>query len=114
MIYSVVLVSAVQRSDFSYTYVCSVAQLRLTRCDPMDCGPPNSSVHGIFQARMLERVATLTPGDLADAGIETSSFVSPALAGGFLHTMPTGKPIYIPISILLQSLSPCRLLQSIV
>ena len=26
-------------------------------CDPMDCSPPGSSVHGIFQARILERVA---------------------------------------------------------
>ena len=23
-------------------------------CDPMDCSPPNSSIHGIFQARVLE------------------------------------------------------------
>ena len=29
----------------------------LTLCDPMDCSPPGSSVHGIFQARILERVA---------------------------------------------------------
>ena len=26
-------------------------------CDPMDCGPPGFSVHGILQARTLERVA---------------------------------------------------------
>ena len=26
-------------------------------CDPMDYGPPGSSVHGIFQARILEQVA---------------------------------------------------------
>ena len=25
-----------------------------TLCDPMDCSPPSSSVHGIFQARVLE------------------------------------------------------------
>ena len=25
-----------------------------TLSDPMDCGPPGSSVHGIFQARVLE------------------------------------------------------------
>ena len=29
----------------------------LTLCDPMDCSPPGSSVHGILQARILERVA---------------------------------------------------------
>ena len=31
-----------------------VAQSRPTLCDRMDCSPPGSSVHGIFQARVLE------------------------------------------------------------
>ena len=31
-----------------------VAQLCLTLCDPMDCSLPGSSIHGIFQARVLE------------------------------------------------------------
>ena len=31
-----------------------VAQPCLTLCDPMDCSLPGSSVHGIFQARVLE------------------------------------------------------------
>ena len=31
-----------------------VAQLCLTLRDPLDCSPPGSSVHGIFQARVLE------------------------------------------------------------
>ena len=34
-----------------------VAQSCLTLCDPMDCGPPGSSVHGILQARILGWVA---------------------------------------------------------
>ena len=34
-----------------------VAPLCLTFCDPMDCSPQGSSVHGIFQARILEWVA---------------------------------------------------------
>ena len=29
-------------------------QLCPTLCDPVDCSPPSSSVHGIFQARVLE------------------------------------------------------------
>ena len=28
-----------------------------TLCNPMDCSPPGSSVHGIFQVRILEWVA---------------------------------------------------------
>ena len=31
-----------------------VAQSCLTLNDPMDCSPPGSSIHGIFQARVLE------------------------------------------------------------
>ena len=34
-----------------------VAQSYPTLSDPMDCSPPSSSVHGIFQARVLEWVA---------------------------------------------------------
>ena len=37
--------------------VCSVAQSCTTPCDPMDCSPPGSSIHGILQARILEGVA---------------------------------------------------------
>ena len=36
---------------------CTHAQSCLTLCDPMDCGLPGSSVHGIFQARILEWAA---------------------------------------------------------
>ena len=42
------------------TYWFSVrvdAQPCLTLCDPVDCSPPGSSVHGILQARILEWVA---------------------------------------------------------
>jgi len=34
-----------------------VAQSCLTLSDPMDCSLPGSSIHGIFQARVLEWVA---------------------------------------------------------
>ena len=36
---------------------CEVAQSRPTPSNPMDCGLPASSIHGIFQARVLEWVA---------------------------------------------------------
>ena len=38
-------------------YCCLATQLCLTLCDPTDCSPPGSSVHGIPQARILEWVA---------------------------------------------------------
>ena len=37
---------------------CLVAQSYPTLCNPMDCSLPDSSVHGIFQARKLKWVAT--------------------------------------------------------
>ena len=44
--------------DVHFGCMCCVAQLCLTVCDPMDCGSlPGSSVHEIFQARILEWVA---------------------------------------------------------
>ena len=48
--------------------LCVHAQLCPTLFDFMNCSPPGSSVHGIFQARILEWVAT--PGDLPNPGIE--------------------------------------------
>ena len=36
---------------------CKCAQSCLTLCNPMDCGPPGSSIHGILQARILGWVA---------------------------------------------------------
>ena len=45
-------------SDFSSTMTWSLfAQLCLTLCDLINCSPPDSSVHGVLQARILEWVA---------------------------------------------------------
>ena len=43
--------------DFLYREESEVAQSCPTLCDPMDCSLPGSSIHGIFQARILEWVA---------------------------------------------------------
>ena len=69
------------------------AQSRQTLCDPMDCSLPVSSVHGVFQARILEWVAIPTPGVLPDAGIEPKS---PALADVFFSNEPPGKAKNMP------------------
>ena len=45
-----------------------VAQSCPTLSDPMDCSPPGSSVHGIFQARVLEWGAIALSGSWAEAG----------------------------------------------
>ena len=38
----------------SISVVCLVTKSYLALCNPMDCSPPGSSVHEIFQARILE------------------------------------------------------------
>ena len=68
---------------------CRCSRVRL--CDPMDCGPPGSSVRGSFQAWILEWVAIPPPGHPPDSGVEPSPLMPPALASGFFTTRP-GKP----------------------
>ena len=69
-----------------------VAQSCLTLRDPMDCSPPDSSIHGILQARILEWVAM----DLPDPGIEPRS---PTLQADALTSDPPGKPILNMVNI---------------
>ena len=57
-------------------------------CDPMDCRPPGSSVHGIFQAGILSGLPFPPPGDLPNPGIEPRS---PALQADSLPTELWGK-----------------------
>ena len=52
-----------------------VTQSCLTLCDPMDCSPPGSSVHGISQAKILEWVAIFFSFSLPAKGL------SPLLGG---------------------------------
>ena len=69
-------------------------EVRVQSCptlrDPMNCSPPGSSVRGIFQARIQERVACPSPGDFPNPGIEPAS---PALACRFFTTVPPGNLI---------------------
>ena len=72
---------------------CSVTQSCPTLCDPVDCNPPGSSVHGILQARVLEWVVISFPrggggGGLPDSGIEPRS---PALQADSLPSEPPGN-----------------------
>ena len=55
----------------------SVSQSCLTLCGPLDCSPPGCSVHGISQARILERAAILSLEDLPGPGIELGSPILP-------------------------------------
>ena len=57
----------------------------LILCNPLDYSLSGISVHGIFQARILEQLPFPTPGDLFDPGIEPASLESPALADGYIY-----------------------------
>ena len=67
-----------------------VTQSFLTSCEPTDCSPPGSSVHGILQERILEWVPFCSSGDLLDPGIEPRS---PALEADSLLFESPGKSI---------------------
>ena len=60
---------------------------------PMDCSPPRSSVHGIFQSRIdWKKLPFPTPGDLLNPGIKPvapMSPMSPALVGRFFTSSAT-------------------------
>ena len=72
-----------------------------TLCDPMDCNPTDSSVHGILQAGTLEWVC-LPPGDLPNLGIKLmppalqveallcTYCMADTILGGHTHVSRTG------------------------
>ena len=66
----------------------------LTLCDPMDCSPPGSSVHGILQTKIIEWVVCPPPGNLPNPGIVPASLMSPALAGWFFTTSANWEALF--------------------
>ena len=72
----------------------------LTLCDPMGCSPPGSSVHGIFQSRILEWVAMLSfrQGIFLTQG-SNPFLMSPALVGRFFTTGATWEALYYKMKI---------------
>ena len=78
----------------AHVHVRTIAQSGPNLCDPMDCGPPGSSVHGILQARIPEWVSiSSSRGSSPPRDRISMSLVSPALADGSLSLAPPGKPI---------------------
>ena len=71
-----------------YYYYCLVAKPCLTLWNTMDYRPPGSSVHEIFQVRILEWVAISFSMGFPDPVIKP---VSPALGGRFFTAQSPGK-----------------------
>ena len=80
-----------------------VSQSCPTLCDPMGYSPPSSSVHGIFQARILEWVANsfmqeifLTQGlnsDLPHSGSGSAGKESASNAGTWVQSQGWEEPL---------------------
>ena len=51
------ILAIINNNNFSESENVKVTQSCPTLCNPLDCSPPGSSVHGILQARILEWVA---------------------------------------------------------
>ena len=87
-----------------------VAQLCPTLCDPMDCSPPGSSVHGILQARILEWIAIqggretagamLLWGKSVSIVLRSPRFLSPVLARNKLCDIEQVTFIFLRLSSL--------------
>ena len=87
--------SSVNKDRFSFAIfaVMCVCVLRvqscLTLCNPMGCSPPSSSVHGVLQARLLERVAI----SFSRGSSQPVSLESPKSAGRFFT-----RAVWLPVN----------------
>ena len=83
-----------QQKQAEQTLSCLVkvlfAQLCLILCDPIDCSPPGSSVHGILQARILEWVAISFSRGSSRPGVQPQVF---CIAGRFFTFSATREAL---------------------
>ena len=78
---------------------CRVSQSCPTLCNPMDCSPPGSSVHGISKARMLEWVAM--PSSRGSSQPRGRTHIS-HIGRWVLYPWATMKCSWYPVSMLQQ------------
>ena len=69
-------------------------KLRLTLCDPMNCSPPGSSVHGILRQEYWSGLLYPPSGDLPTPGMEPMFLKSPVLTGRLFTTSTTWEVYY--------------------
>ena len=82
------------KSEF-IAYVCAKSlQSCLTPCKPMDNSLSGSSVQGIPRQGYWSGLPFPTPGNLPYPGMESTSLMSPALAGGFFTKSATQVKIH--------------------
>ena len=74
-----------------FFFFFSVAKSCLSLCNPMGCSLPDSSIHGIFQTRILAWVAIFS---FRESSWPRDPMLLFALEGGFFTTESPGKPYY--------------------
>ena len=79
----------VEQEALAKVKVSEIAQSCLTLCDPVDCSPPGSSLHGFSRQDYWSGLPFPSPGDLPNPGIKPRS---PALQADALTYEPPGKP----------------------
>ena len=72
---------------------CVVVLSHVWLCNPMDCSPPGSLVHGILQAIILEWVAISSSRGSSQLRGQTCIFCVSCI-GRFFNTKPLGKPYH--------------------
>ena len=89
--------------------LCFVAQLCPTLCDPVDCRPPGSSVHGTLQARALEWVA-MPPSRGSSQPRDRTQVSHRIWQEDPLPSEPPGMPVNIGVGVLslLQGMFPTQ------
>ena len=91
------LVSLYSRLLDFFVCVC-IAQSCPTLCDPLDCGSPDTSIHGILEARMLKWVAISFSRGSSWPGIKSGSST---LQADSLLSEPPGKPFgFLSVSLI--------------
>ena len=93
--------SSLKSSLLSYTPCVGLhAQLCPILCNPVDCSPPGSSVHRIFQARILEWVTISSSKGSSRHRDRTCDSCVSCITGGFFTTELPGKSIHYNCLIL--------------
>ena len=99
--------SCIQFQRFKTMCVC--AQSCPILCDPVDCSPQISSVHGIFQSRTLERIPiSYSKGFFLTQAWNPRLLIS-CPAGGFFITSTTAEIQDYPIFLVFSFINKKRL-----
>ena len=103
-----ILVTIMNTPNQNILIPSSSKEVKVAQSCPTLCNPMDYTVHGSLQARILEGVAFLSPGDLPNPGFEPGS---PALEADSLLSEPQGKlkiltPIPSPGDLLCPGMEP--------